>query len=36
LSGEGAIWGDEERHLHQWCQLVVRRVGEWLAVTLKS
>ena len=31
LPGEGAIQGDEERHLHQWCRLVVRHVGEWLA-----
>ena len=31
LSCEGAIWGDEERHLHQWCCLVVRRVGRWFA-----
>ena len=33
LPCEGAIWGDEECHLHQWCHPVVRRVGEWLADT---
>ena len=31
LPCEGAIWGDEERHLHQQRHLVLRRVRERLA-----
>ena len=30
LSGKGAIWGDEEHHLHQWHHLVMWHVRERL------